>query len=344
MVTSGFFRGESFDPDKDIPDLDGKVYLVTGASTGIGYGITAHLLQHNAAKVIALSNDREHADAMLDDLKRYGDVSRMQWQQCDLRDLKATDAVAKKLKADLPRLDGLVLNAGIGVNSFALTGDGLDSHFQVNALSQLHLALTLLPNLVTTAKETGVPSRVVMMSPEMHRIVPSSCSFADVDEINTDIGATELYGRSKLAQILLVRHMVRLLDAGMSGFDNMDRDHNLIIVNATHPGGVNTPQQDQMHNAYGDTAGKAIKKLVRPLMTDPVRHGCRSALFAMTSPEMVDGEGELGVVQGRYIMPDKKITEVSKKGQDEEMASHLWDLSLELLGEKIGRLDYEFKV
>lgn len=342
MVTSGFFRGEAFDPDKEIPDLERKVYLVTGASTGIGYGITAHLLQHNAAKIIALSNEKDHADAMLQDLAQYGDASRVQWQQCNLRDLKATDSVAKRLKAELPRLDGLVLNAGVGVNSYAVTSDGLDSHFQVNMLSQLHLALMLLPNLVNTAKQTGTPSRIVMMSSEMHKIVPSSCGFHDVAELNTDIGATELYGRSKLAQVLVVGHMAKLLDSGKLGFDNASNGHNLVIVNATHPGGVNTPQQDQFPNAYGNIAGKVIKKMVRPLMTDPVRHGCRSALFVMTSPEVVHGEG--APLQGEYVMPDKKVSEVSKKGQDEEMGARLWELSLGLLREKIGGLEYDFQV
>jgi WW domain-containing oxidoreductase len=342
MVTSGFFRGESFDPDKDIPNLEGKVYLVTGASTGIGYGITAHLLQHNAAKIIALSNDRQHADAMLDDLKQYGDVSCVQWQQCNLRNLKATDAVAKQLKVDLPRLDGLMLNAGVGVNTYATTEDNLDSHFQVNMLSQLHLALVLLPNLVSTAKQTGLPSRIVMMSSEMHKIVPSSCAFTDTNEINTDIGGTALYGRSKLAQVLIVRHMAKLLDSGDLGFANASNGHNLVIVNATHPGGVNTPQQDQFHNAYGRTAGEVIKKMVRPLMTDPVKHGCRSALFVLTSSEVIQGEG--APLQGQYVMPDKKVSEVSKKGQDEEMAAHLYKLSLGLLKEKIGTLEYDTQV
>jgi WW domain-containing oxidoreductase len=113
-----------------------------------------------------------------------------------------------------------------------------------------------------------------------------------------------------------------------------------VIVNATHRGGVKTPQQDQMPVAYGETADKVITKMVRPLMTDPVKHGCRSGLFAATSPEMVEGEG----IHGQYIMPDKKISEVSKKGQDDAMATRLWDLSIGLLREKIGNLDYGFVV
>jgi len=340
MVTSGFFRGEAFDPDKDIPDLDGQVYIVTGASTGIGYGIVVHLLQHNASRIIILNNSEEHAREAMADLKQYGDISRVIWQQCDLRSLQQTDHVAKKLRKEEQRIDGLILNAGIGVNKFALTDpDNLDSHFEVNMLSQLHLALILLPTLKATAEKSNQPSRLVLMSSEMHRFSPSSTEFASVEEINTNVGPTELYSRSKLAQILIMRELARRLDSGELGF-TQSPSQRLVIVNATHPGGVKTPQQDQMPAAYGETAGKLITKMVRPLMTDPIKHGCRSALFAATSPEMVEGEG----VHGQYIMPDKKISEVSKQGQDDAMARRLWDLSIGLLREKVGALDYGYAV
>ena len=62
-----------------------------------------------------------------------------------------------------------------------------------------------------------------------------------------------------------------------------------------------------MPAAYGETAGKVITRMVKSLMTDPVKHGCCSGLFAATGPEMVEGEG----VHRQYIMPDKKISEVS---------------------------------
>ena len=337
MVTSGFFRGEKFDPDTDIPNLDGRVYLVTGGSTGIGFGIVAQVLQHKASKIILLSNEKEHANAAIEDLKQYGDISRISWQQCNLGSLKQTDEIAKKLKAQEARIDGLMLNAGIGVNKFALTEDGLDSHFQVNMLSQLHLALVLMPNLVATARMNQRPSRIVMMSSEMHRFPPSSCEFSSIQEVSTDVGATALYGRSKLAQVLCTRELAKRLEDGQMGFSNTPR---LVIVNATHPGGVHTPQQDQFPAAYGETIGKMTKKLVRPLMTDPVKHGCRSGLFALTSEEMVEKTGD--EVQGQYIMPDKKIADISKKGKDDAMAERLWNLSIGILKEKLGSLDYDF--
>lgn len=116
--------GNTFDPNKDIPDLSGKVflphssqthrvpllirrqvYIVTGGSAGIGFGIVAHLLQHNAAKIIVLSNKEEHADEAMEEIKEYGDTSRVHWEKCNLADLRQTDQVSKKLLAEEKRID-----------------------------------------------------------------------------------------------------------------------------------------------------------------------------------------------------------------------------------------------
>jgi NAD(P)-dependent dehydrogenase (short-subunit alcohol dehydrogenase family) len=99
--------GNSFDPNKDIPDLSGKVYVITGGTAGIGFGITAHVLQHNPAKVYILSKKEEHADEAQQELQKYGDVSKVEWMKCDLEDLKQTDEVAKELKQKLDRLDAV---------------------------------------------------------------------------------------------------------------------------------------------------------------------------------------------------------------------------------------------
>ena len=71
--------------------------MVTGGSAGIGFGIVVHLLQHNAEKVLLLSNKKQHAEEAIEELKAFGKTSRIQWVHCDLSDLKQTDEVAKQL-------------------------------------------------------------------------------------------------------------------------------------------------------------------------------------------------------------------------------------------------------
>ncbi|KAK1083831.1 hypothetical protein LTR48_005971, partial [Friedmanniomyces endolithicus] len=194
----------TFDPSKDIADLSGKVYVVTGGSSGIGFGIVAHLLQHNPERIYLLGKKEEHIHEAEESLKNWGDVSRITSLQIELEDLHQTASVAKQLASQLTRLDALVLNAGLGVGVYNETKDGIDSHFQVNVLAQHHLMMMLLPVLTKTPE-----SRVVFQSSELHRLGTSNVQFADLAEINQDAGPMVLYNRSKLAQILLAKSMVR---------------------------------------------------------------------------------------------------------------------------------------
>jgi WW domain-containing oxidoreductase len=78
-----------------------------GGSAGIGFGIAAHLLQHNPAKIYLLSNKEEHADDAIEELKKFGEPGRVEWIKCNLTNLNQTDEVAKKLKGELKLLDGI---------------------------------------------------------------------------------------------------------------------------------------------------------------------------------------------------------------------------------------------
>ncbi|KAG8531234.1 uncharacterized protein KY384_004592 [Bacidia gigantensis] len=99
--------GNKFEPNKDIPDLGGKarlkmldVFIVTGGTSGIGLGISAHLLQHSAAKIILVSQKEEHAAEAQEALEKFGDINKLEWIQCDFKDLKWTVQVAEKLKEE----------------------------------------------------------------------------------------------------------------------------------------------------------------------------------------------------------------------------------------------------
>ncbi|KAI1669245.1 NAD-binding protein [Pyrenophora tritici-repentis] len=286
----------AFDPDTDIPDLSGKVYVIIGGSAGIGYGIVAHLFQHNPAKVYLLSNKEEHADEAQEALKEWGDV----------------DEVAKQLVQELNRLYALVCNAGLGVGVYNETRDGLDSHMQKT------------PDL-----------RIVHQSSDLHKGADSSMELESVQEINQDIGAMKLYNRTKLAQILFLRELYFRIKAG--DFGEVSESTGLPWINATHPGGVLTDQQNQAIEAYG-TAGKVGVKVVRPFMKDAVSQGCRPALFAAISPEVAKDQ-----IQNSYIVPDKKVQEPSKQAMDENLQNNLWRLTKDVLESRLGSLLYQMK-
>lgn len=250
--------------------------------------------------------------------------------QLDLDSLPAVDSTAKQLASTLTRLDGLILNAGLGVGPYEQsTPDNLDTHMLVNVFSQFHLSMHLLPVLQKTPD-----SRLVLQSSEFHRLGTSEVEFKNLQEINTDIGPSKLYARSKLAQILHAKALARRKSKGQLGFNS----NSAPWILTCHPGGVVTGQQDQAVEAYG-TMGKLGVKAVRPFMKDPVDEGCRPVLWAATATEV----GQRGAESdGAYVVPDCKVTEVSKQAGDVELQERLWGLCGSVLREKLGdALGYE---
>lgn len=150
----------------------------------------------------------------------------------------------------------LILNAGIGVAAYETSGDGIDHHFQINVLSHYIFAQTLLPNLQQTAAQNG-DARLVFMSSSLHSQPPPNVKFESLDELNQDVGPLKLYGRTKLADLLLAKDMVR--KHSLEGTN--------LFCNATHPGGVSTGQQTQV---------SGIRQLGKALLTSVDRWRART--------------------------------------------------------------------
>jgi WW domain-containing oxidoreductase len=245
--------------------------------------------------------------------------------RCDLLSLEATERTARDLASKLTSLDGLICNAGIGVGPYNLSSDGIESHMQINVISQHLLTRHLLPLLIRTPD-----SRLVYESSEFHRLGVSDIEFKDIAELNTDIGASKLYARSKLAQVLLVECFSRRKAASQLGLS----PGHAPWINAVHPGAVSTDQPEQAIDAYG-TVGKLGVKAARLVMKEPVDEGCRPALFAATSADVAkDG------VDGKYIVPDRKVTDTGKQAGREELQERCWALVEGLLKEKLGEVGY----
>lgn len=210
-------------------NLDGKVAVVTGGAFGIGFEIS-RALAHAGCRVIMVNRKEEQGDDAISKIKEETPDAKVEWKECDLGSLKAVRDVFSNLRQSLPRLDYLSLCAGINTNKFELDSDGIDRHFGVNFLGHFYAVNQLWPLLRKTSKMPGVsPPRVVFESSEMHRTAPSDVKFASVEEINTDIGPTHLYGRTKLAMILATHGLHEKVI-------RKNNDH--IYVAAVHPGAV----------------------------------------------------------------------------------------------------------
>ncbi|THH10036.1 hypothetical protein EW145_g1596 [Phellinidium pouzarii] len=298
-------RGKHFFDQTDVADLSGRTVLVTGGTLGISFEV-AKSSAVSRARVLILSRKLGNGETA---------VQRIQSETSGGADIEF-------IEIDLGNLNTLVAGAGIGVNEYALSSDGIEHHFSVNNLGHIFLINRLLPLIRRTAALNEFPApRIVQISSSLHLTASSSIKFASLEEVNDEsIGPNALYARSKLANILFTRWLAAHV------FERGSR----IYALATHPGAVATGQQDQLKDAYGTLVGGMIKGVVTPILRQP-EQGSLSTLWAATSEEIEEKD-----LQGVYITDPGEWGGESKQSQDEILRENLWSLSHKLIQEKAG--------
>lgn len=299
----------------EVPDLSGKVALVTGGSEGIGYGCTHTLLSKNVSKLFILAKSGDiAADAVNAITKEMGKdkADRVHFIECDLSDWEQTGKVAFEISEKTDRLDILINNAARGIMTYQLNKAGVDLHMATNHMGHVVLTSHLLPLLKSTA-EKGNTVRIVQLGSNAHEMAPKDTKFASLDELNTDLGPNPQYGRSKLAAILYARYLDRHLH---SQYPN-------ILSNATHPGIVSTRQStEHIHEAY-PLMGYGMSVLAEPFKKSQFE-GCVSTMFAATKTDK----------SGQYICPPAVVEPGSDLANNEQLGEQLMDLTWELVKEK----------
>ncbi|KAF3034895.1 hypothetical protein E8E12_004382 [Didymella heteroderae] len=297
-----------------VPDLSGKVAVVTGGSEGIGYGCTHTLLKKGVAKLFILSkSDDIAADAINAIKQEMGEEAgnRVVWMKCDLSDWEETGRTALEIANQTDRIDILINNAARGIMTYQLAKNGVDLHMAINHFGHVILTSHLLPILKETAKKDKV--RIVCTSSNLHEQTPSDTQFASIDELNTDLGAQPQYGRSKLAALLYAKYLSRHLTS----------QHPNILANAIHPGIVETRQStEHIHEAF-PLGGYAMSVGLAPFKKTQFE-GAVSTMYAATMTEK----------SGQYICPPAIVEKGSDKANDVELGERLMDLTWRVVKEK----------
>lgn len=109
----GFFEGVTFDPSHDIPDLSGKVALITGGNTGLGKETVLQLAKHNPSRLYLAARTLSKAEAAIRDIKAVVPNANITFLQLDLASLKSVKEASDTFLASSDRLDLLINNAGI---------------------------------------------------------------------------------------------------------------------------------------------------------------------------------------------------------------------------------------
>jgi len=187
---------------EQIPDLNGKVIIVTGANTGIGFQAAREFARKGAETILACRNEIKAIKA-IGTIKKEIPDAKVRYLPLDLGSLRSVQQFAENIRKQYSRLDVLLNNAGIILFPYRTTEDGFESHIGINHLGHFALTGHLLDLIVKTdgARVINVSSLV------------SSLSKMDFENFLYDggkgysrIGA---YGRSKLANLLFTYELDR---------------------------------------------------------------------------------------------------------------------------------------
>ncbi|GIF51979.1 NAD(P)-dependent dehydrogenase (short-subunit alcohol dehydrogenase family) [Asanoa ferruginea] len=304
--------------DIAVPDLTGKLAVVTGANSGIGFGLTARLAAAGAEVVLAVRNVTKGTDAIAR-IRRQTPAARLSLASLDLADLGTVAALGERLRAAGRPIDILINNAGIMTPPRRdVTRDGFELQFGSNYLGHFALTGHLLPLLRPGARVTTLSS----LTARGGRI-----DFADLQSARS-YGPSRSYAQSKLATLLFAQELDRRSRRFGWG----------ILSDAAHPGATVTNLQ-----VTGPTHGGRRQRLTSlvnslsyriPGMWQQVDTGILPALYAATSPAAEGGGyyGPAGFAELTGGPAPARLPRAAAGEAGRETAARLWVESEKLTG------------
>ena len=291
----------------DIPSLQGRTVIVTGANSGIGYH-AALALGRSGAHTILACRDANRGEAALARMRAEAPTADFELR---LLDMASLDSIRAFASAAPDRVDLLLNNAGVMAPPRRETADGFELQFGTNHLGPFALTGLLLGSLALA----DAP-RVVSMSSNMHTM-----GGLDFDDLQGERKYRRwfAYGHSKLANLLFAFELQRRATAAGS---------NLLSL-AAHPGYAATELHSKGAQIGGATLQEKIMGLGVKLGAQSSADGALPMLYAATAP---------GVPGGAYVGPSKrmetvgppKLTKGSRQSRDEAAARRLWEVSEQL--------------
>jgi retinol dehydrogenase-12 len=167
--------GVSFDPQRDIPSLAGKVIFITGGANGLGKQAAIQFASHGPKQIYIADLPRaDHGQSLINDIHSLVPAAqgKVSFFELDLSSFASIQRLVATFCEKENRLDICVLNAGIMRMQSGLTADGYEITFGINYLGHAILARLLMPTFLRTAAEPGADVRIVVLSSEGHTMVP----------------------------------------------------------------------------------------------------------------------------------------------------------------------------
>ncbi|KAL4937369.1 hypothetical protein BDV06DRAFT_232639 [Aspergillus oleicola] len=301
---TGGLLGSSFVPERDIPDLSGKVIFVTGGNTGLGKETILQLAQHRPERIYLGARTASKAqDAIASIQETLPDPVDIRYIPLDLASFASICTAAKQFQTECDRLDTLILNAGTMANPPSLTEDGYEIHFGTNHIGHFLFTKLLLPTLhETAAKSPDSNVRVVTLTSLANTSAPSYDIMTSTPELMSH-GWFTRYGASKAANVLFAAELARRYPE--------------ILSVSVHPGAVSSDlyQHSKVAGFPYDIGIAVMMKFFRSIRT-----GAMNQIWAASVPR-----SEL--VNGGYYVPIA-MKGVSRFEGDMSYRQYLPDLNL----------------
>jgi NAD(P)-dependent dehydrogenase (short-subunit alcohol dehydrogenase family) len=278
--------------------MDGRLCVLTGATSGVGYH-AAKRLAEGGARLVLVCRNAEIAARVKDELECEYQTS-VRLVQADFSRLAEVKTAAEIVLEENPQIDVLINNAGLHNTRRTLTDTGVETVFCVNHLASFQFTRLLLPRILASA-----PARIIQVNSQGHRF-----NGLDLSDLNWDkrrYRGLKGYGASKTAQLLTVWEMADRL-MGTS-----------VTINAMHPGGVRT--KIGMNNGF--IYQWFQRYLIWPMLKTPHISG-EAIYYLAAAPEMAE-------VNGRFfnLTIDEKP---AAHALDRELGKKVWQVSEELTG------------
>ncbi|GAA5236357.1 SDR family NAD(P)-dependent oxidoreductase [Verticiella sediminum] len=294
----------------DIPAQNGRIFLVTGGTSGMGYEDAKALAAAGAQVVIAARNPQRGQEA-IERIQQEVPGAQVQFEAIDLADLSSVRALGQRLGTTLPRLDGLINNAAImAPPERGTSADGLEMQFATNYAGHFVLTAELLPLL----RKSDAPRVVTLSSIAVNR---ASINFDDLQSTQAydPYGA---YAQSKLAGLIFAFELQRRSEAEGWGIQSI----------AAHPG-VAVTELVARGPGFDSEFGRSWAQ-DRDNYHSPAE-GALPTLYAATAPDAQAGAyyGPTGENEQRGPLG---FATVPAAAGDAEVAVRLWTITEELTG------------
>ena len=296
----------------EIPNLNGKTIVVTGANSGLGYEAALALAGHGAHVVLAC-RDQTKGQAAQQQIRAAHPQSSTDLLPLDLASLADIRRFADDVRTRYPRHDVLMNNAGVMALPYRTTADGFEMQFGTNHLGHFALTGHLLDRLLATPG-----SRIVTVSSTMHR---AGTIHFDDPQWQRGYSKWPAYGQSKLANLLFTYELQRRLE----------RSSATTISVAAHPGYAATNLQSAGPRMEGSSWMEWITGIGNAVASQSAAAGALPQLYAAVAGDVRGGDYFGPSSIGELWGSPRKVGS-NARSRDEAVAGRLWELSETLTG------------